>query len=365
MANSNVVHAQWASRPSDERFLDVESLYQRVLARQQTSQVVDVALDHVQVFPSEAGNGQEIEIIDRTGRNFGQLSHYSFGQLATRAHAPAGYLRTLPAMMACIPLQYSLENHETGGAEGNDAKLLSRVNGHQTIAAVTSPTYGRIWDADVVRAVRDNVDLTQWVIPAASYAKEDPKRATTLYASDRDVFMFLVNEHAGIDADGGSIKRGVYLWNSEVGSATFGIATFLYDTVCDNRIIWGQRDFREIKIRHTSGGPHRFVASAVPQLRAYATSSVAEIEGTIRAAKSHEVGTDRKSVMAWMKARGFTTPQAGRAYDAAEADPRGYNPRSVWGLVQGATDDAHSIRNTDERVDVEVKAGKLLDTVAA
>ena len=52
----------------------------------------------------------------------------------------------------------------------------------------------------------------------------------------------------------------------------FGIATFTYDYVCDNRIIWGQRNFRELKIRHTSGGPHRFVANAVPQLTAYAES---------------------------------------------------------------------------------------------
>jgi hypothetical protein len=261
MSNSSVVSAQWASRPNDERFLDVESLYQKVLSRRESSSVKDVALDEVQVRPNDRG---EIELVDSTNSSFGQLTHYAFGQLCSRAKAPAGYLRTLPAELACIPLQWSMETHEGASDESNDAKLLSRVNGHHNIAAVTSPTYGRIWDADVVRAVRDNIDLTQWVVPAASYSKTDPKRATTLYASDRDVFMFLVNENAGIDADGGTIKRGVYMWNSEVGSATFGIATFLYDTVCDNRIIWGQREFREIKIRHTSGGPLARIGRSEP-----------------------------------------------------------------------------------------------------
>ena len=364
MANSNSVHVQWASRPADERFTSVDDLYTKVLSRRESSSVADVALDCVQVAPVDAENlGSEIQVIDQSGKSFGQLTHYAFGQLCNRAGAPAGYLRTLPAQLACIPLQWSLEKRETASDEGNDAKILTRVNGHTNIAAVTSTTYGRIWDADVVRAIRDNVDLNVWKVPAASYSENDPKRATTLYASDRDVFMFLVNEDAGIDVDGGTIKRGVIVWNSEVGSATFGIATFLYDHVCDNRIIWGQREFREIKIRHTAGGPHRFVARAVPELQAYAQASTIEIEKTIKRAKATEVADNQQGVTDWLKRRGFTIPQARKAYEMAEKDPRGYNPRSVWGLVQGITDAAHDIKNTDDRTALETKAGNLLDSV--
>jgi hypothetical protein len=361
MANSNIVHSQWASRPNDQRYLTVQDLYQAVLARRQSSDVTDVAVDALQVRPDDTG--KEIQLVDTAGRGFGLLTHYSFGQLCQRAHAPAGYLRTLPAELAVIPLQWSLETHETEGDEGNDAKLLTRVNGHQNVAAVTSVTYGRIWDADVVQAVLDHVDLDTWKVPSASYSATDPKRATTLYASDRDVFIFLVNEQAGVDADGGSIKRGVYLWNSEVGSATFGIASFLYDYVCDNRIIWGQREFKELKIRHTSGGPHRFLAHAVPMLKSYAESSDALLSATIRAAKAKEVAGDKPGVQDWLKARGFTVPQAQAAYDAAERDPRGYNPRSVWGLVQGLTDNAKGITHTDDRVALEQRAGALLDSI--
>ncbi len=85
----------------------------------------------------------------------------------------------------------------------------------------------------------------------------------------------------------------------------------------------------------------------------------------MRAAKAKEVGKDKASVIAWMKARGFTTPVAAKAYQAAERDRRGYNPRSVWGLVQGLTDVAHGIAHTDDRVDVESRAGALLESVAA
>ncbi len=355
--NSMVLNQQWSSRPSDQRFLSVEELYASVKARRSESRVIDVALDAVQIAPTDTG---ELALTDRNGGS-GLLTHWAFGQLCSRAKAPAGYLRTLPAELACMPLQWSMENHE-GSDESNDAKLLVRTNGHVNIGAITSPTYGRIWDSEVVRAVAENVDLNAWKVPGASYQGSDPKRATTLYASDRDVFVFLVNERT-IEADGESLNRGFYVWNSEVGSATFGIATFTYDRVCDNRIIWGQSNFKQITIRHTSGGPHRFLASAVPQLSAYAESSAAQMADTIRRAKAYEVGKDKDSVRTWMKARGFTAPQANRAYDAADKDPRGYNPRSVWGIVQGLTDAAHDMRHTDERTDLESKAGALLENL--
>jgi hypothetical protein len=200
-------------------------------------------------------------------------------------------------------------------------------------------------------------------VPGASYAASDPKRATTLYASDRDVFLFLVDEEKQIEVGGEKFFRGFYTWNSEVGSATMGLATFLYQGVCDNRIIRGQAGKSEFKIRHTSGAPMRFMREAVPQIEGYANASTAgEIEG-IRRAQVTEVGKDRDSVEKWLAARGFTGGQAGNIYQAAET--RDKNPRSIWGLVDGATYLARDIAHTDDRVDYERKAGKLLDAVAA
>lgn len=356
--NSMILNSQWSTRPDDQRFLDLESLYQAVAARRRESSVMDVALDAMQIRPTDAG---EMTLTDRDGRG-GVLNNWSFGQLCQRAKAPAGYLRSLPSQLAAIPLQWSLETHEAGD-EANDGKLL--IQGGNAINAITSPTYGRIWDMDVVSALRRSVDTNVWKVPAASYSASDPKRATTLYASDRDVFIFLVSE-ATIDAGGGdSVNRGFYCWNSEVGSSKFGLATFTYDYVCDNRIIWGQANFSEITIRHTSGGPHRFAAQATPQLAAYVNASTVDTVATIKAAKAREVGKDKKSVIDWMKARGFTAAVAGKAYAAAESDTRNYNPRTVWGLVQGVTDVAHDVGHTDDRVAMEAQAGRLLQSVAA
>jgi hypothetical protein len=358
MGNSMRLNSEWSSRPNDQRFLTLDDLHTAVASRRRESEVIDVAIDAMQVSPTE--DGKALTLHDRDGKG-GLLNHWAFGQLCQRAKAPAGYLRSLPATLAAFPLQWSMETHE-GSDEANDGKLL--LLGGRDVAAVTSPTYGRIWDEDVTLACKRAIDPTVWKVPAASYASDDPKRATTLYASDRDVFIFLVSENT-IDAAGESLNRGFYVWNSEVGSAAFGIATFTYDRICDNRIIWGQANFSELRIRHTSGGPHRFAVQAAPQLREYANAGTAETVATIKRAKATEVGKDKDAVAAWLKARGFSTSVAAKAYRAAEQDSRNYNPRSVWGLVQGLTDVAHAIGHTDDRVSLESQAGRLLESLAA
>ena len=90
------------------------------------------------------------------------------------------------------------------------------------------------------------------------------KDTTTLYASDRDVFLFLVDDLNPIEAgrlpDGSPdlYFRGFYCWNSEVGAKTLGIASFYLRAVCQNRNLWGVEDFEEITIRHSKYAASRF-----------------------------------------------------------------------------------------------------------
>ena len=42
----------------------------------------------------------------------------------------------------------------------------------------------------------------RWTVPLQAYGGQNSKLATTLYASDRDVFVFLVDEQRPIDVDG-------------------------------------------------------------------------------------------------------------------------------------------------------------------
>src|ERR1700688_2797641 len=98
------------------------------------------------------------------------------------------------------------------------------------------------------------------------------KETTTLYASDRDVFLFLVDDTHPIEAgrlpngDPDLYFRGFYCWNSEVGSKTLGIASFYLRAVCMNRNLWGVEDFQEISIRHSKFATQRFAHEAAPAL---------------------------------------------------------------------------------------------------
>lgn len=106
------------------------------------------------------------------------------------------------------------------------------------------------------------------------------KDTTTLDASDRDVFLFLVDDiypsEAGTLPDGSPdlFFLVFYCWNSEVGAKTFGIAGFYLRAACQNRNLWGVKDFQET-IRHSKYAANRFAHEAAPALARFAESSPA------------------------------------------------------------------------------------------
>src|SRR5262245_23813919 len=171
---------QWAHRPDDQRFLTLAELKASVQRRKAESWTAAPRLSDLSILP--VGDGDlALSVYDPTHGEKRQLTptNHSFNQLAQYAGAPATYMRKLPSELAAINLQWGLEHF---GKE--DALILAQTNGESHLRAMTSTSYGRIWDIDVVRGVENANQSGRWVIPAASYATKNPKRATTLYASD-------------------------------------------------------------------------------------------------------------------------------------------------------------------------------------
>src|SRR6266436_2520822 len=166
---------------------------------------------------------------------------------------------------------------------------------------------GRIWDHELVAAVIDiagnGTGDTMWKVPGVldwATMTHNPfvditKDTTTLYASDRDVFLFLVDDthpiEAGRLADGTPdlYFRGFYCWNSEVGSKTLGIASFYLRAVCQNRNLWGVEGFEEITIRSEEHTSSRFAHEAAPALEKFAESSPQPFVKGIMSARAHLV----------------------------------------------------------------------------
>lgn len=347
---------QWATRPADQRYMTLDSLQEAVAARKERAYTIAQPTTALKVALSEDGQDILVGANDHGDERMLTPNHWSFGQIcASAGGAPASWMRKLPAPMAAINLEFGLAKL----ADRESSLLLGDTDG--TLRAVTSPTYGRIWDIEVVDAVRRVNADGRWKVPAASYATSDPKRATTLYASDRDVFVFLVDDQHPIEVPGETqpLFRGFYTWNSEVGSATFGLATFLYERVCDNRTIWGVSQKRELTIRHTGGAPRRFEYEAPRMLREYANEDSTRVVEGVKAAQAAQIGTTNAEVMDWLSAKGFTVATAKKAVDAAVAERGGAG--TVWDIVNGLTAHARTITHTDARIDLEAKAGKLME----
>jgi hypothetical protein len=206
-----------------------------------------------------------------------------------------------------------------------------------------------------------------WRVPGEFGKRLDAvtKDNTTLYASDRDMWAFLADEDRRIDIPNrragatGSLARGFYISNSEVGAQRLTLGMFLFDYVCCNRIIWGAEQHTEIKIRHTSGAPHRWLEEIKPVLREYAASSPVGVSETIAAARQRKISGDIETFLANRFGKG-TASKIQAAHMIDELRP----VETVWDAVVGATAFARQLDHVDTRVKVEREAGKLLQMVA-
>lgn len=366
MSNLTKANREWASRPADERFTSLVELNDAMHFNKANSSSRVVSSRELTVRPAEGSNHLGIEVVGPNGQA-ATPTFWSFGQLAMRAGAPAGYLRELPAELAADNLNYGLQ--VARGVE--EARvLLSRGNESIKLRAITGPGYGRIWNSMVSQALlnRFGDGVTGDFRVPGEFGKEVEitKANTTLYASDQDMFVFLADEKNRIelpnrrDGHSGALARGFFVWNSEVGAQTLGIATFLFDYVCCNRIVWGAKEYREIKIRHTSGAPDRWIEEVVPAIEDYVGSSTSNITRTLIAAQREKVAADKLGE--FLKNR-FTKSEVAAITNAHEHDEQ--RPiETVWDVVVGATAYARSLRHQDARVEVERKAGLILDMVA-
>lgn len=383
---------QWMKRPNDERFVSLTELYGKVYRERQNSTEKVKSTRKIEIQPSAIDPVRGIQIASDNG-SVAAPTNWSFGQLASLAGAPAAYLRKLPAPIVADAMNYGLRFNR----EAEDVGLLLSkseflpetdrgvipANGviepSDTIRApltaielraATGPRYGRVWNQDIVKALMDKFGdgvTGDFKVPG-EFGKDVPitRQNTTIYGSDRDIFVFLADEHNRIEMGNrrngqpGSLARGFFVWNSEVGSQSIGAAFFLFDYVCMNRIVWGVQEFKEMRLRHTASAPDRWLEEITPVLTEYSNASAAPIEETIRNAQAKRVDDD---VDAFLKKR-FSASQA-TAIAQAHVREEGRPIETVWDATTAVTAYAKTIPHQDARVAMEREGGKILDLVAA
>lgn len=302
-------------------------------------------------------------------------THWAFGQMCGLAKAPAPYLRELPSLMVADQLTWRLRH----AREVEEVKLYG---GASELYAATGPDYGRIPDYEVVQAVRavagSGRGEMNWKVPGVIdwnthiYNPEAPvtSDSTTLYASDRDVFMFLVDDRNPIEVgklnDGSPdlMFRGFYVQNSEVGSRSAKLAAFYLRAVCMNRNLWGVEGFEEVRIIHNRTAADRWLRQAVPALNSYASGATDKLLAGVKAAKGTKVATNEEDAMAFLQGLKFSRTKAEAILKQGETE-EGRPPRNVWDMAQAITANARRAINTDDRLNQELVAKGILDKVAA
>lgn len=363
MSTLTVASTQWANRPDDQRFASLLELNAHCEALRMRSASRVISSRALEAIPAPDNKG--LTVADPKGEN--TVTHWAFGQLANRAGAPAAYLRALPAPLAADCINYGLRFHRDVEELG---VLTTAANGvPANLRAVTGPNYGRIWNHTLTSALvaRFGDGVTGDFKVPGEFGQDVTvtKANTTLYASDRDMFVFLADEKRRIEVPNrrngknGSLARGFIVWNSEVGDTTLGFAMFLFDYVCCNRIIWGAQDYQELRIRHTAAAPDRWLEEVAPTIEAYSQASDTGIVDRIAIAQKAKV----ESIDDFLKNRRFTRTQVSNVKAAFLADEQ--RPmENVWDAVTGVTAYARQIPHQDERVKLEREAGKMLDLVA-
>lgn len=366
------VFSEWFSRPDDEKFLSLKDLYASVRTRADKASTRIVESRSLRV-EARSDNAERLMLLAPGDERPIAPTNWSFGQLSSLVGAPASYLRNLPAALAGINLQHGLIHHR-----GEQVKLLRTEDGRTELRAATGAEYGRIWDHELVAAVMnfagDGTGDTRWKVPGTidwSNMRYNPnvditKETTTLYASDRDVFLFLVDDRNPIVAghlpngEPDIYFRGFYCWNSEVGSKTLGIATFYLRGVCANRCLWGVENFEEVNIRHSKFAAARFAHQAAPALEHFADSSPSHFITGIKAARETIIARKDEDREDFLRKRGFSKTDTAKIIETVLVE-EGHPPQSLYDFVQGITAHARSKPHQETRLELEGKARKLLE----
>jgi hypothetical protein len=360
-------HQEWATRPADESYLTVEEWHDAITSRD--SRTIHVDSDYGQIIP-EIVDG-EVGLVSTVSSDRVQFNHWSFGQFADKVGAPPNYLRRLSPELAVQNLQYLWGNLlEDKQNKGLQISLLNSEDELEVpkVRAFLSDRYARINDRDIAMKVRSLGEMGWQPAPATELANGGVTRG--LYASDRDIFAFLVDNNRRIfekDPNGG-LSRGFMVSNSEVGSKSFHLLTFLYSYICGNHNVWGVESVAEARVRHIGEAAAKGHQELEVYIKHYAEGSAKEDEYRIQRCMTHllaETKEDLVSQLFNLKSLGLSKKLINAAYDAAESHEDWYGaPLSAWGFGNGLTHVAREIIHMDERIGVEKAAGKIFEMAA-
>lgn len=363
---------QWATRPDQERFWNVDELKtaRKALRAESFARVTPWA--HLEVVPQ----GDGLAVVGET-KTPASITHWGFSALSSYASAPADYLRTLSADTAAKAINESLRSNRPQGS----ANVLIRANGTTELRAIASERYARVWDDDFL-TFAEALTAQGWMNPPAwavngvrakacessdtfdgSLVKVGDKISPSgVYASDRDVFVFLVDPSRSIQTPGGRTQwRGIVLQNSEVRAGACKASGFLFDTVCGNHNLFGYSEVFEMNFRHVGDVSAKLI-DGFSRMQAFAAADLSAEKEIIDHAAKMLIAENVKDVIDVIYSKrsiGATRGQLESAQVIASTGVYG-DPRTPWAVSQAMTQLSQSAAYAADRVAYDRTASKVL-----
>ena len=355
---------EWWRRPEDERYLSLEDLFTATFNRKFLSRIATTSTAKLIARGSEEPRGalylehDELGILDPTHWSHRAACHalpYAWEVDAGDRVRPGRPSLRRPrgqSRPALSPQARTRADHAPGNWRATGQS--SAASSAPTMAGSTTTRSSRRSCGSMTTA--DGTSLRPATKPRIPSAPPPSTRATATSSSSWSTS----EPHRGPGRRHHPASSSAASWSGTPrwGTIRFGFMTFLYDHVCDNRTIWGAREVKELRIKHTKNAPERFEREVTPMLTAYAEASVVDVKEHLERAARKTVGSSDEDVLAFLRKHEFTKKEGEKVIEMAKVEEGG--ARSVWELVNGGTALARGIPHADERVRFEKRVSSLL-----
>ena len=395
---------QWASRPDDERFLSLADMYKARYAKE-NGDVVRQQQCNMSEFRAFYDHNDELMLEHRFSATDGGITlvptAWSMKQLCTRTRTPYPALKLWQNDGNYALVEDAL-NHSFK-KRGEDMQLYHQYDNilsrPQTLHAATSERYTRIFDYEVIERVQrfTNRSSANWKVPgtidwstgqhvSGDYLGSDEvtKESTTLYAGDRDMFIFLVDDENPIDlgvtrnGEQDVVFPGFIVGNSTVGYKPIWMMSFYFRGVCMNRCIWGAQGIKEYSNKHLTNVRQHALYGNKNSTDEFQQLSFAERLGKLETQQQQGRDKTAKSIQGAMQVEEFKDDET-RILKLRKVDipaptakkivvnfekSENYPILTRWDMHNAITAEARTVSFQNERTKLEKTATKFLRMVA-
>ena len=336
MANLMRASRELFSREPDECFESLNDLREHCYSQREKSGEHWCKPQSVIPVAKERSLSVQLEI----GEEFA-LNDWSFKQLSRLCGVSADTLNRLSPQTAAKAIEETLPKSD---------RPIQFLAGENSMRSIHGISYTRLWNTELLDV-------------AAEFENEfqPPKRAfnqhgTGLYAGDRDMFAFLIDDNAWVEIDGDKFAPGMFIWNSETGSRSLGCSTFWYQHICSNHIVWGCTEVNEFTRKHTASVRDGLseIKRIIESLVELKTRRQDRFVDMMDRAKSQKLGSDLDEVSKLLRKQGIPM---GMIKNAANIVAQNH---TAFAWVDALTRASGLIQFAGQRAALDQKIGSIL-----